>query len=106
MTALGFTSVVKLLNPIHSISLPSLLALRSCLIMLKSTIRLTKNVVHMTQTKGFAMSTPKFYERGSLSLILLKVQMKCFFLFLNLRAAQIRKIVVYRFLISLLVPEL
>ena len=37
----------------------------------------------------------------------LKVQMKCFFLILEFeRAAKIRKIAVYRFLISLLVPEL
>ena len=37
----------------------------------------------------------------------LKVQMKCFFLFAEFeRVAKIRKIAVYRFLISLLVPEL
>ena len=37
----------------------------------------------------------------------LKVQMKCFFFIAEFeRAAKIRKIAVYRFLISLLVPEL
>ena len=37
----------------------------------------------------------------------LKVQMKCFFFIPEFeRAAKIRKIAVYRFLISLLVPEL
>ena len=36
-----------------------------------------------------------------------KVQMKCFFFIAEFeRAAKIRKIAVYRFLISLLVPEL
>ena len=38
--------------------------------------------------------------------ILIKVQMKCFFIAEFERAAKIRKIAVYRFLISLLVPEL
>ena len=37
---------------------------------------------------------------------LFKVQMKCFFIAEFERAAKIRKIAVYRFLISLLVPEL
>ena len=36
----------------------------------------------------------------------IKVQMKCFFIPEFERAAKIRKIAVYRFLISLLVPEL
>ena len=36
----------------------------------------------------------------------IKVQMKCFFIAEFERAAKIRKIKVYRFLISLLVPEL
>ena len=37
----------------------------------------------------------------------IKVQMKCFFFIAEFeRAAKIRKIAVYRFLISLLVPEL
>ena len=35
-----------------------------------------------------------------------KVQMKCFFIAEFERAAKFRKVVVYRFLISLLVPEL
>ena len=35
-----------------------------------------------------------------------KVQMKCFFIADFERAAKLRKIAVYRFLISLLVPEL
>ena len=35
-----------------------------------------------------------------------KVQMKCFFIAKFERAAKIRKIAVYRFLISFLVPEL
>ena len=37
---------------------------------------------------------------------LLKVQMKCFFIAEFERAAKVRKAAVYRFLISLLVPEL
>ena len=38
--------------------------------------------------------------------IIIKVQMKCFFIAEFDRAAKIRKIAVYRFLMSLLVPEL
>ena len=38
--------------------------------------------------------------------VIFKVQMKCFFIAEFERVAKIRKIAVYRFLISLLVPEL
>ena len=49
---------------------------------------------------------PVLLEDHQLFLVTFKVQMKCFFIAEFERAAKIRKIAVYRFLISLLVPEL
>ena len=46
-------------------------------------------------------------SKGPIYSLSIKVQMKCFFFIPEFeRAAKIRKIAVYRFLISLLVPEL
>ena len=48
-----------------------------------------------------------FYFVNDRSILVVKVQMKCFFFIPEFeRAAKIRKIAVYRFLISFLVPEL
>ena len=54
----------------------------------------------ISRTQNFLTVSFKFLNS------FLKVQMKCFFIAEFERAAKIRKITVYSFLISLLVPEL
>ena len=44
--------------------------------------------------------------KGFINCVVIELQMKCFFIAEFERAAKIRKIAVYRFLISLLVSEL
>ena len=62
-----------------------------------------------TGTRGGVLSPSWFFEHNSKTTkgFSFKVQMKCFFFIPEFeRAAKIRKIAIYRFLISFLVPEL